>query len=196
MMSVRVTHSPAGDLPSTWSLQQAVESGASQVTLPPRGWMELNVPTAELLHLDMFLAARSSPAGDPFSSLIGETPYPRVLLLGDRHNPNNDPWYRAAFGPWGGSGKWLMETLLDLPPKELSGLALANALEEDLPFLMDAIRPASVVALGRNAEAECERLGIQCGYVPHPQWYRRFRHARGAEYLGLICDQVEGWAPL
>src|SRR5699024_4646510 len=138
---------------AVWDAEQRIEgmelSGPGedlQLSLPRASWWSrVPVPAVELLHLEMFLRMRGAgspdrsgfhslrqtpqPTGmEQFGSLIGN-PQARVLLLGDRHNPNNEVSYRAAFGRWAGSGGWLMESLLRLGSGRLPARDLADALE-------------------------------------------------------------------
>lgn len=193
---------------SVWDTEQGIEAleqqGITQeLHLPSASlWTNSGIPKEQLWHLEMFLRIRGAGSPDRssfcslearshevglghFRSLIG-SPNPGILLLGDRHNPNNDPWYWAAFGPWAGSGLWLLESLLTLGFATRSTLALANAMEENVGSLVRELNPDSVVALGRSAQARCRKAGIEPGVVPHPQYARRFLNRQREGYAQLI----------
>lgn len=200
---------------AVWDAEQRIEgmelSGPGedlQLSLPRASWWSrVPVPAVELLHLEMFLRMRGAgspdrsgfhslrqtpqPTGmEQFGSLIGN-PQARVLLLGDRHNPNNEVSYRAAFGPWAGSGVWLMESLLTLDSVTLPTLALANAMEGDIVRMVESLCPTSIVALGRSAQHACREHDLEVGVVPHPQFARRFLNNKRAEYAQLILQVAQ-----
>lgn len=193
---------------SVWDAEQEIEELEQQGTvqklqLPSAStWADSPLPQEQLWHLEMFLRIRGAGSPDRsgfyslemkphevglghFRSLVGSLS-PGILLLGDRHNPNNNPWYEAAFGPWAGSGLWLLESLLTLGCATRSTMALANAMEENVGSLVKELNPDSVVALGRSAQARCRKAGIEPGVVPHPQYARRFLNRQREGYAQLI----------
>lgn len=191
-----------------WIIEQEIERREDErlddiLGLPPASQIAYGMSTAEAVHLEMFLRVRGAGSSDRsafpsleaeprpndlslhFRSLIG-SPRPRALLLGDRHHPDWDGSYKSAFGPWGGSGIYLLEALAtDL----WDDIAIANAYEEDLLALWKQLETPAVVALGRAPQRLCRELGIPCGVVPHPQYFRRFLYKRGLPaYCGLIRE--------
>lgn len=121
-----------------------------------------------------------------FRSYIGP-PKPRVLLLGDEKNPNGDSRWEAAFAPssLGVSATFLFKCL---PHEILKAGGIANASEENVSALYNVLGRPPVLTLGVKAHEECERLGIEHGAVPHPQYVRRFYHDYVLWYRGLIQE--------
>ena len=112
--------------------------------------------------------------------------FPKLLLLGDvRGTGMSADDHRPAFMPYPGtSGAYLCEVLAPLT----GDVGLANACDVDDPLLLwnELGRPETVV-LGRNAQAMCPWADR---YVPHPQYWRRFKHHRHDEYRELIAPQL------
>lgn len=108
------------------------------------------------------------------------------LLLGDvRHN--FDPTtgvanYDPAFVPFANtSGDFLIGAFLNGTLRDNFNVGLANACDVDDPYaLWLAVGQPQVVALGRNAKKkinESGKIGFWArGFVPHPQYVRRFHH--------------------
>lgn len=176
---------------ASWDAEQHIESipHGSELALPPLSWFRERVPDVETLHLRMMVRIRNEGGElfQRFPSLIGN-PHPTILLLGDVHNPNNDPWYRAAFGPWAGSGVWLLEALMLLSSTQLDSVALANAGEDNPALLVEALGHPGVVALGREAQRYCYVAGVDAGVLPHPQYARRFLNRKRQQYANAAVE--------
>lgn len=121
-----------------------------------------------------------------FETYIGQ-PRPRYLLLGERRAVRPDlPRHQSCFVPYPAtSGRYLLQTLSD-STELLKRCGLANALDEDVRELWEKTERPGVVCLGREAERECDRVGVPHETVPHPQYVRRFMFHEGAEYGELI----------
>jgi len=120
-----------------------------------------------------------------FPSYVGP-PHPDDLLLGERRLA---PVYRGAFAST--SGRYLLRALGDVDPPP-PDLGLANALEEDVPALLEVLGYPRVCALGRQAQRSLQAAGVTHGAVPHPQYRRRFHHAADGEYRDAIYRALAG----
>ena len=116
---------------------------------------------------------------------------PHVVLVGDRRNPRGkvDP-YRHPFTPVhnGSSAKYLMNALA-MSSLSVVDLAIINANEDGMDlssFQEDLLLNSSVVALGNLASDNLRRAGVLHKKVPHPQWWRRFKHSDVAGYANAI----------
>lgn len=109
---------------------------------------------------------------------------PELLLVGDRRNGGDLP---APFPPYSEAGcsSYLWETLASFPAV---GLVNAHEPEHDgqLGAIVKALGSPRVVALGRQASGALGREGVPHGTVPHPQWWKRFRHHDQPEYAQAI----------
>jgi thymidylate kinase len=106
---------------------------------------------------------------------------PELLLVGDRRNGGDLP---APFPPYSEAGcsTYLWEALAQFPP-----VGLVNANESSqVGTLYAALKRPRVVALGRLASVALQSLGVPHGTVPHPQWWKRFRHHDQSEYGAAI----------
>lgn len=126
---------------------------------------------------------------NPFSTFIGVPSHPQVLLLGETlAQPKK---HSVAFVPYPAtSGHYLLNTF---PPRFFSGLAIANACDEDVRALVTAVHPEATVALGRKASKALEDAKVNpntWGAVPHPQYWRRFHFHEHEQYLSLITDAI------
>lgn len=106
---------------------------------------------------------------------------PNVLLLGERRKDDRSKY---AFVPRPStSGRFLLEAL----EERLDRFGLANALEDSIHELVRRLDRPHVVTLGRAAHLAASSVGIQHAAVPHPQYVRRFHHAKKEEYGRLIA---------
>jgi len=122
------------------------------------------------------------------------TSSPTLLLFGDRRGVSGVPsdygdW--PAFAPYvGTSGYFLMSVLTREPLRVarhgvlLSGIGLANANDVDDPrgLWNDVGRPP-VVALGVDAARKLRDVHVPARRVPHPSYWKRFRHHEPGEYF-------------
>ena len=108
--------------------------------------------------------------------LVG-SPVARYLLVGDRgSNPkalNPDlPFFSTS-----GSSRYLTRAL-DLAGFKETEIAFMNcyshALENFLDIPWELI--PNVIALGNIAQKVCEMQGVNHGFAPHPQYWRRFHY--------------------
>lgn len=123
---------------------------------------------------------------------------PRVVLVGDRRNDRLEsatPEFNSAFIPCvsGSSSSYLMSAL-NLTGIYSSNLGIVNAHEPgvDLSLLLDVGTIESVVALGNEASTALSAAGVTHAKVPHPQWWRRFRHSKLSEYANEIMEVARG----
>lgn len=113
-----------------------------------------------------------------------------LLLVGDQRNGGDLP---APFPPFNNSGcsTWFREVLSEHFSQTAYGVVNANEPDRiDLAGLHKALcayrHEPRVVALGREASDTLSDAGIKHGTVPHPQWWKRFRHHEQPEYAHLI----------
>lgn len=109
------------------------------------------------------------------------SPRPTVVLCGDRPNrPGQLPFAARC-------GTWLLAAIRALGHDELT-IYLCNAVDHakrrygpDLARLRDAFAACSPtwIALGRTAERELKREGVEARYCPHPAHHRRWHHDQG-----------------
>lgn len=111
---------------------------------------------------------------------------PDLLLVGEKRGEG--PRRRddlPAFVPRPDtSGHYLITALEDARVAPLYGLV--NALEDDVDALWHVLGHPPVVALGVTAHHELERRRIPHGWVPHPQYVRRFHNKRSEDYVRMI----------
>lgn len=114
-----------------------------------------------------------------FPTYVG-SPRPDYLLLGERRNELKSEGHSSAFVPYAGtSGRYLLESL---PDHVADTMGIANALEEDVPALVERLDFPRVVTLGTLAHRRLLELEMNHGAVPHPQFVRRFHHAHRQAY--------------
>lgn len=116
---------------------------------------------------------------------------PTVLLVGDELGPEKDgrtPPNDIPFAPYPAtSGHYLLRALRNWHRYAIVN-SKANRSREprDLVKVCRAFKPSAVVALGKNASKELTSAGVSHQEVPHPQYWRRFKHAELDEYTRLI----------
>jgi thymidylate kinase len=123
----------------------------------------------------------------PFPGYVGSST-PILLLVGDEpngHVPGTQP--NPAFLPIGkNSGHYLIDSLLlgsNSIMRSSGQWGLANANDgTDVWALWDLLARPRVVALGNRCYATLSELKIPATPARHPQWVRRFQHARQAAY--------------
>jgi thymidylate kinase len=145
----------------------------------------LNSHPTDLADLVMDIAVKAESDVSPLSAwpeYIG-SPKPAALLLGDRRNVTEKygEETQLPFMPVNGnSGDFLLSALPD-PFWKTVGLVNANEIT-DLLGLWKALGRPPIVALGTEAARAAEPLAVQAHVISHPQWTRRFAHARRVEY--------------
>jgi hypothetical protein len=131
-----------------------------------------------------------------FTTYLGSSK-PHTLLVGDvrhKHDPKTTTSPFPAFVPFQGtSGHFLLKSLTSLTSRLwLHGVGVANACDVDnIMHLYDALRGPKLVALGKNARAKLIIAGLKHSAVPHPQFVRRFHHAKYAEYGWLLYNAAQ-----
>lgn len=139
---------------------------------------------------------------NPFTTYVG--PHrPQLLLFGDRRGPASvDLSHYAqwpAFVPRPStSGSWLFTTLLldelRVPSHRLllNQVGIANACDVDDPYeLWSTLGKPEAVALGINAHRALRAAHVEYRRVPHPQYYRRFKHTHRSEYFDALFTTKE-----
>lgn len=141
----------------------------------------------------IMMKARAAEAGAkalaPFHSYVGPL-RPRTLLLGDRKKRDEKTTEiqmsaEGAFAPYGSSsGKFLINSLLITAPEpsDMSTFGIANANEEEVDRLWDALYNPLVVALGNEAHLACEKAHVPHKWAYHPAYMRRFMHSKKTTY--------------
>lgn len=139
---------------------------------------------------------------NPFTTYVGPS-RPSLLLFGDRRGPASvDLSHYAqwpAFVPRPStSGSWLFTTMtieqLRVPAHRLllNQIGIANACDVDDPFeLWTTLGKPETVALGINAHRALRTAGVDYRRVPHPQYYRRFKHNDRRQYFDALFTNQE-----
>lgn len=142
---------------------------------------------------------------NPFTTYVGSYK-PRTLLVGDVRGPGDKRALGPAFMPYGAtSGAFLLKSLT--VTQRAHALGIVNGCDVDsLVDVVQAVAPAEIVALGRNAYDACKAqlpaaTTVQFGAVPHPQFVRRFHNAHheayGFEllYAASVGEDSRSWRP-
>lgn len=126
------------------------------------------------------------------------SPYATALFVGDVRGARG-PRHRAAFVPYPStSGHYLLPAIRDAQRTFQGrswpewGIVNAND-DDDVEGLWRFLDRPPIVALGSLAyETLSRRLAhAPIGAVPHPQYVRRFHHARRADYAAQIAAAVD-----
>lgn len=147
------------------------------------------------------LAAQAYGLSD-YVTYVG-SPHPTLLLVGDRRGVSYAPtrygrW--PAFAPFPGtSGHYLFSALTREPLRAathgvlLAQIGVVNANDvDDVRACWEALGKPRVVALGVEARKTLRRVGVDVDhYVPHPQYWARFRHHEPDVYLQRIMGIQE-----
>lgn len=153
----------------------------------------VNVHRADgLLQLARARTTQTAPLAR-FTTYVGPT-QPDILLLGHQRNMNKSTGpratrkvHRASFVPYDGtSGRFLCDTIVSSPVLAEQSIGIANAAEEDVSALIEALHFPAVVTMGTHAWNLLVQQGITAGGVQHPQYVRRFRKDRQEEYAKAI----------
>jgi thymidylate kinase len=116
-----------------------------------------------------------------FGTYVGPR-FPEFLILGEKRK---DPSWPSAFVPGNAtSGKFLLDSL---SRGVIRGSGLANACEEDVGRLWEALNEPKVVSLGKLAGKATDKANVPHFNLPHPQYVRRFHNARQGEYGQAIA---------
>lgn len=116
-----------------------------------------------------------------------------TLLVGERPGVarTGQLKHRLPFVSFDGAGcaPWLAEQLevAGVPEVDLYWINAYDALSvpTDASFLAD-LRPARVVALGREAERWCKTYSVPHHSVPHPMYWMRFHHRERYPLLDVL----------
>lgn len=149
-------------------------------------------PTVHDVDTIITLAGRRAEEVEPlrtFTTYVGP-PRPRLLLLGDTRGNLPPGWVDApAFVPMPAtSGHYLLTALQTELRRNRVGLA--NACDVDnIKVLYRALGRPAVVTLGKKAEAAVYEVLGRRPSVPHPQYWRRFRHSESKLYADMIMGR-------
>ena len=121
-----------------------------------------------------------------------------VLLVGERTSHPEQNKYHAPFCSTKGCSGWLNAKLeeAEIPEKELFWI---NALDNDgtpmnLRKIYDELEPRQVLALGNVARDHLQKAGISHGMVPHPQYWKRFKHKEPYPLITVLKSITnQGW---
>lgn len=122
----------------------------------------------------------------PYGTYVGPR-FPEYLLLGEKRN---DPSWPSAFVPQRATSGFFL--LGALSRGVLRDAGIANACEENLPWLVETLRHPRTVTLGKAAGKAADEAGIEHRNLPHPQWVRRFHNKRQSEYGEVIARALYG----
>lgn len=133
-----------------------------------------------------------TPVWELTSEWIGNA-RPSVLLVGDEFGPPRSESEAAVpFNPWRAtSGHYLMRAL---PEEWWHSCAVVNAHRgrkgdwNDVVAIWSAMGRPPVVALGRVADDWLKLAEVPHAAVPHPQWWRRFKHHDIDEYTDQLRE--------
>lgn len=124
--------------------------------------------------------------------LTPATAVPQFVLVGDSPGPEHlvgfehVPFVSASYN---GCSWWLAEQLdsIGVPERDLRFINAhqADGTETD-PTEVFNLGPQIVVALGTEATFWCQRHGIVCEAVQHPQYHKRFKHNQPYKLLEVI----------
>jgi thymidylate kinase len=198
-----------GDDHVTESELAAIHRRFAEMAGDPDVWFERYFtfqPTVDTLLYSATGCGKRVPPGR-YVTYVGPQA-PSVLLVGDDRNcrggdacthakvgrtdgrPTHSP-RGPAFMPYPAtSGEFLMRSITGLRWHTfvpLLGLANACDVDDIMSLWRDLYRPR-VVALGVNAAARLDEVGIQHGSVPHPQFVRRFHYRSAFSYGQKILD--------
>jgi len=125
----------------------------------------------------------------PSNGLIGNRDAPRVVLLGDRSNGEQD----LPFVSQRGCSPWLTEQLeqAGVPETDLAWLNVRTpdgTFKDENALAVGQVLDAELVALGSVARAWCEHHGLVHRSVPHPQYWKRFNHQRTYPLLDILME--------
>lgn len=139
----------------------------------PAVWYDYEETTWEELE-DSVLLLRPNPNHGPG---VGHWFPGRVtVLVGGQTQPHHGT---LPFVGDSGSSPWLAEQLEEVGVPEHQLYWVNNRRPDDSeedPRFLDSLRPRRVVALSRDAEHWLRRHGIDHEVVPHPQYWKLFRH--------------------
>lgn len=186
------------DLTTIENVQQDFVSALSGSLLPP--YLHV-ISKPHLLNYEAMIAAAASRelraarvlhlSGAYVGSLT-----PHVLLVGEKYGTarRGKEDVRLPFVPWpSASGHFLMKTIMDAKPS----FGIVNSFIDDRPEplweLWMQLGSPSVVALGRESDAELHRQDVPHAVVPHPQYVRRFYQHQHEKYREVILQAaIEG----
>ena len=122
-----------------------------------------------------------------------------VLLVGEQTSHPEENKYHAPFCSIKGCSGWLNAKLEEaaIPEQELFWInALDNdGTEMDLRKIYDDLEPRQVLALGNVARDQLQKFGISHGMVPHPQYWKRFKHREPYPLITVLKNITnQGWA--
>lgn len=113
-----------------------------------------------------------------------------TLLVGEEMNSRHALDLPFVSASRGGSGPWLANQLetWGVPERDLYWVNAYHAgVSQPLDFL-GALKPKSVIALGRVAELRLREAGVKkYTTVPHPQFWKRFHHHEEYPLKEALC---------
>jgi hypothetical protein len=117
-----------------------------------------------------------------------------ILLVGERTSHPEENKYHAPFCSTKGCSGWLNKKLdeAEIPEDKLFWVnALDNdGSEVDLRKLYDALEPRAVIALGNVAQKQLKKFEIKHELVPHPQYWKRFKHHEPYPLITLLTGVI------
>lgn len=132
-------------------------------------------------------------------SYIGPT-RPHVLFIGEKPAESHRGEFKTAFVPYAGtSGHHLLRCLNAVDFRGLwrdtwRAFGFVNAYDgcDDFLGLWNLLECPRVVTLGRKAFEAVYRFDVSPGRAPHPQFARRFYHAKVESYGEALVRAVDG----
>ena len=114
-----------------------------------------------------------------------------ILFVGEKVNrrKSNIPFDRRM-----GCGKFLHEAIYYLENNPWISVDFDNTFKNNRLNKCLLIRQYDynrVIALGRIAYKELNKLGVNCKYIPHPAFFKRFHSKEGINgYSQLILEEI------
>lgn len=146
---------------------------------------------------EMYADDQAAPSLTQLPGFLGN-PWATRLLVGDRRNSSLsyvEATHKRAFTPTNraGSSSYLLDSMIRAGLSQNIGLvnAYEDGIDVNLVKTLSEVHVSKVVALGAMASTKLTDLGIEHATVPHPQWWRRFRHKDMQGYVDLLRGELE-----
>lgn len=122
----------------------------------------------------------------PMAAGVNGSLVPRYLFVGEQPGGELD----LAFAATVNSSRVLNESLWAAGYRE-EEMAFVNAFDgrgrpHDLVGVYNTFRQPRVIALGRVAQAACDKAALPHLSAPHPQYVKRFKSGQRQEYVDLL----------
>lgn len=118
-----------------------------------------------------------------------------VMIVGEQTSHPEVNKYHAPFCSTKACSGWLNARLEEVEVPE-DKLFWVNALdndgsEVDLLALYNQLKPPAVFALGNIARDQLKKRGIEHVHVPHPQYWKRFKHSQPYPLIEKLAETLK-----